>query len=162
MNPGFIKLKRSPETLELLQDPNAFILLTVIAFRARRNDEFNIHNLKSGEALIGDYKKCGLTHRQYRTAMKRLGQWGFAAFKPTTRGTVATLCDTRVYDINEVGGDKQTTNARPLTRMRRMRRSILPTLTSGNSLSCCSMASWRGNRTSAGRVFIAGQVRSTA
>ena len=44
--------------------------------------------------------------------MKRLGQWGFAAFKPTTRGTVATLCDNRIYDINEAGGDKQKTNAR--------------------------------------------------
>ena len=38
---------------------------------------------------------------------------GFAAFKPTTRGTVATLCDTRIYDINEVAGDQQETNARP-------------------------------------------------
>jgi len=33
-------------------------------------------------------------------------------FKPTTRGTVATLCDTRVYDINEVQSDKQKTNER--------------------------------------------------
>jgi len=110
MNHGFIKLHRSPETLELLNDPNAFILLTVIALRARRTDEFNLHNLKSGEALIGDFKKYGLTHRQYRTAMKRLGQWGFAAFKPTTRGTVAMLCDTRIYDINEVPRDKQKAN----------------------------------------------------
>ena len=101
MNQGFIKLIRSAETLELLNDPSAFVLLTVIALRARRTDEFNIHNLKSGEALIGDFKKCGLTRRQYRTAMKHLGQWGFAVFKPTTRGTVATLRDTRVYDINE-------------------------------------------------------------
>jgi len=104
MNHGFIKLNRSPETLELLNDPNAFTLLTVIALRARRTDEFNIHNLKRGEALIGDYKKCGLTRRQYRTARKHLGTWGFARFKPTTRGTVATLCDTRIYDINETPG----------------------------------------------------------
>jgi len=109
---GFIKLKRSPETLELLDDPNAFVLLTVIALRARRSDEFNIHNLQSGDALIGDYRKYGLTHRQYRTATKHLRQWGFAVFKPTTRGTVATLCDTRIYDINEVQSDKQKTNER--------------------------------------------------
>ena len=85
-NGGFIKLNRGPETLELLNDPNAFILLTVIALRARRTDEFNVHNLRSGEALIGDYAKYGLTHRQYRTAMKRLARWGFAEFRPTTRG----------------------------------------------------------------------------
>jgi hypothetical protein len=113
MNTGFIKLHRGPETLELLSDPNAFVLLTVIALRARRTEEFNIHNLKSGQALVGDYKKYGLTHRQYRTALKRLGHWGLAVFKPTTRGTVATLCDTRIYDINEVTGGQPTANARP-------------------------------------------------
>jgi hypothetical protein len=113
MNHGFIKLHRSPETLELLNDPNAFVLLTVIALRARPTDEFNIHNLRSGEALVGDYKKCGLTRRQYRTALKHLAHWGFAAFKPTTRGTVATLRDARVYDINEAAGDQQTTTRRP-------------------------------------------------
>jgi len=113
MNQGFIKLIRSAETLELLNDPNAFVLLTVIALRARRSNEFNIHNLKSSEALLGDYRKFGLTRRQYRTAMKRLGQWGFAAFKPTTRGTVATLCGGRIYDINERTSDQQTANARP-------------------------------------------------
>ncbi|MBP7053099.1 MAG: hypothetical protein KBE65_19000 [Phycisphaerae bacterium] len=113
MNHGFIKLHRSPETLELLNDPNAFILLTVIALRARRTDEFNLHNLQSGEALLGDHAKCGLTRGQYRTAMKRLRQWGFATFKPTTHGTVATLCSTRVYDINEATNDQQPTTRRP-------------------------------------------------
>jgi len=125
MNHGFIKLNRSPETLELLDDPNAFVLLTVIALRARRTDEFNIHNLQSGEALIGDYKKYGLTRQQYRTAMKRLGQWRFAAFKPTTNGTVATLLDQRIYDINlaceqpagnhQITNDPPTANHRPTT-----------------------------------------------
>ncbi|MEN6424333.1 MAG: hypothetical protein ABFE13_03150 [Phycisphaerales bacterium] len=110
---GFIKLKRSAETLELLNDLCAFTLLTVIALRARRSDEFNIHNLKSGEALIGDYKRYGLTRQQYRTAMKRLKQWGFAAFKPTTRGTVATLLDQRIHDINATPA--QPTDDKPPT-----------------------------------------------
>ncbi len=112
MTTGFIKLNRSNETLELLNDPNAFILLTVIALRARRTDEFNVHNLRCGEALIGDHAKFGLTQCQYRTAMKRLGRWGFAAFKPTSCGTIATLLDHRVYDINDSGGDKPMTNER--------------------------------------------------
>ena len=126
MNPGFIKLNRSSETFELLSDPNAFILLTVIALRARRTDEFNIHNLKSGEALIGDYQRCGLTRQQFRTAMKRLGKWGLAAFKPTTNGTVARLLQQRIYDINPVPeqptanqpptNDQPTANHRPTTK----------------------------------------------
>ena len=125
MNAGFIKLRRTNETLELLDDHNAFVLLTVIALRARRTDEFNIHNLKSGEALIGDYRRYGMTEQKYRSAMKRLGQWGFAAFKPTTRGTVATLLNARIYDINETShqrannepatGDPRTANERTTT-----------------------------------------------
>ena len=38
--------------------------------------------------------------------------WGLAAFKPTSRGTVATLLDHRIYDINEAVCDNQTTNSR--------------------------------------------------
>jgi hypothetical protein len=110
---GFIKLKRSNETLELLNDPNAFVLLTVITLRARRTDEFNVHNLRCGEALIGDHAQCGLTRRQYRTAMKHLGMWGLARFTPTTRGTVATLCGVSVYDINETAPVQHMTNGRP-------------------------------------------------
>ena len=34
MSEGFIMLRRTPETFELLRDTNAFILLTVIALRA--------------------------------------------------------------------------------------------------------------------------------
>ncbi|MGE5293549.1 MAG: hypothetical protein ACM3VT_01845 [Solirubrobacterales bacterium] len=117
MKTGFIKLNRSTETLELLNDPNAFVLLTVIALRARRTNEFNVHNLRCGEALIGDYRKCGLTRQEYRTAARRLRVWGLAAFKPTTRGTVATLLDQRIYDINETlaepPGNQQTTNDQP-------------------------------------------------
>jgi len=122
MTTGFIKLNRGPETLELLSDSNAFILLTVIALRARRTGELNIHNLKCGQALIGDYENYGLTRQQYRTAMKRLGQWGLAMFKPTTRGTVARLADQRIYDINEARGqpseeqqgNRRITNSQPL------------------------------------------------
>ncbi len=112
MNHGFIKLNRSGETLELLNDPNAFVLLTVIALRARRTDEFNVHNLRCGEALIGDFKRYGLTERQYRTAMKHLSQWGLARFTPTTRGTIAALVDHRIYDINDVPGDGPPSNGR--------------------------------------------------
>jgi len=100
MNHGFIKLNRTTETLELLKDPNAFTLLTVIALRARRTDAFNTHNLKPGEALLGDHASYGLTRQQYRSARRRLDRWGLAAFKPTVGGTVARLLHDQVYDVN--------------------------------------------------------------
>lgn len=101
MNQGFIKLQRSPETWELLKDKNAFILLTVIALRARRTDEFNLHNLQSGEALLGDHRHYGMTQHEYRSAMRRLARWRLAVFQGTSRGTVARLLGQGIYDINE-------------------------------------------------------------
>lgn len=70
---GFIKLSRSERTQWLLENhPNAFLLLTAIALRARRTtnspDGYHI-----GECHIGDYKKCGLpSEKAYRTAKNKL------------------------------------------------------------------------------------------
>jgi hypothetical protein len=100
MHRGFVKLNRSDETFELLGDPNAFTLLGVIALRARRTATFNVHNLQPGQALIGDYQRYGMSRQQYRSAMQRLRHWGLADFKPTSKGTIATLRDARVYDVN--------------------------------------------------------------
>ena len=116
MNRGFVKLNRSDETFELLQDPHAFTLLTVIAVRARRTEKFNIHNLRPGEALIGDYASYGMTRQQYRGAMQRLKRWGLASFKPTTRGTVATLLDDRIYDVNVEPGPPSNNHPSTLTQ----------------------------------------------
>lgn len=100
-------LKRSDETLALLSSPNAFALLTIVAIRARRTDIFNINNLKPGEALIGDYASCGLTRQQYRTALSKLKKWKFITTKATNKGTIATLVDTRIYDINKDDSNQQ-------------------------------------------------------
>ena len=97
---SWVKLMRSNEAFELLTDPPAFLLLTLIAIRARRTDVFNRHGLASGQAFVGDYKACGLSEQQYRTAKAKLEKWGFATFKATNSGTVATLTNTRVFDIN--------------------------------------------------------------
>jgi len=101
MKEGFIKLKRTNETLELLKDTSAFILLTTIAVRARRANEFTVHDLEPGEALLGDHDRHGLTRQEYRGAQRRLKRWGLAAFKPTTRGTVAKLLNDRIYDVDQ-------------------------------------------------------------
>jgi hypothetical protein len=96
---GFIKLQRGPSTEGLFLDKNAFHLLTVIAYRARWTDQFNIHNLKRGQALIGDYKDCDLTRKEYRKACDRLVKWGFISLQPTPKGTIASLSDSRVFSL---------------------------------------------------------------
>jgi len=117
MNQGFIKLQRSPETWELLKDKNAYILLTVIALRARRTDEFNCHNLRSGEALLGDHQRYGMTPSEYRRAKQRLARWRLAVFTGTSRGTIAKLMGQGIYDINETPaaptGCEPSTNTAP-------------------------------------------------
>ncbi|MDI9433092.1 MAG: hypothetical protein QM570_15355 [Planctomycetota bacterium] len=114
---GFIKLMRSDATRELLRDGPAFQLLTQIALRAKRTNDFNIHGLQIGQALIGDYASCGLTRRKYRTAMAHLERYGLARFQATHKGTIATLLDITIYDINEEQAsprsDQRPANKRP-------------------------------------------------
>ena len=86
--------------IELLKDPPAYLLLSQIAYRARWTDEYNKDDLSIGQALIGDYKNIGLTEKQYRNAKKRLERGGFATFKRAFNGTVATLTNTDIFDIN--------------------------------------------------------------
>lgn len=98
---GFIKQSRGTEVDELMRFPVAFLLLTQIARRANRTPQnFNPHHLKLGQALIGDHQSIGASLQNYRTAKDQLSKWGFAAFQPTNKGTIATLLDTRIYDIN--------------------------------------------------------------
>jgi hypothetical protein len=104
---GFLKVIRGDEVLELIRRKNAFVLLFIIAYRAQRRNCFNQHNLKPGEALIGDHDKCGLTEREYRTAKAHLKNFGFATFRATSRGTVATLLGARIFDINMETADEQ-------------------------------------------------------
>lgn len=125
---GFLMLMRSQATLELLRDHKAFTLLALIAYRARRGDGFNVHNLKSGEALIGDHKACGLTPQGYREAKQRLSTWGFATFKGTSKGTIAHLIDSRVWDINTDANNERRNN--PATNQQRTNNE--PTTTNKN------------------------------
>jgi hypothetical protein len=98
---GYFKCWRSTEAMELMRaSPNAYILLSVIAWRAQRTAGFNRHNLKPGEALIGDFKNYGMSEQNYRTAKRILSEAKFATFKPTSKGTVSRITNTRIFDIN--------------------------------------------------------------
>ncbi len=97
----YVKLIRSTETQELMKYPPAFMLLCQIALRAKRTDDYNLHGLSIGQAMIGDYRSLGLTHRQYRTAIDKLKTGQFIATQTTNKGTIATIINTKVLDINE-------------------------------------------------------------
>lgn len=101
-NPGFVKLHGGSLSEELLKDPKAFTLLSLIALRARFNDEPNVKSLRFGEALIGDYKACGLERKEFRNALHRLQhKWRVIECRGTPLGTIAHLLDSRVYSLTD-------------------------------------------------------------
>lgn len=106
---GFIKLIRSEEAEFLQSYPFANHLLQVMAYRARRS-EHSINGLKPGQCFLGDISKIGLTQGQYRAAKKQLARWNLATFTTTNKGTIGTIANTAIYDINTEVNDKQTTS----------------------------------------------------
>jgi len=106
----FFKAMRSRDGIELWKRSRcAFWLLFMIATRARRTNAFNAYNLKPGEALIGDVDgDLAMSEKEYRTAKKILSELGLAAFKGTSKGTIATITNTSIFDINqEQKGDQK-------------------------------------------------------
>lgn len=98
---GFIGLHRGDEAQALLEKhPNAFLLLTQIALRARWKD-CPITGLKQGEALIGDWKKAGLhSPKAYQVAKERLEKCKLATFQGGNRGTRATLTNSTIFSLS--------------------------------------------------------------
>jgi len=131
MSERFIKLSRSERTEWLLENhPNAFLLLTQIALRARRTSN-SPDGYEIGECHIGDYEAAGIcSEKAYRTAKdvlsreraikicetcrnRKKGATGRATF-----GTKVKLLNSEFYDINEEDkgdrkGDRGATEGRP-------------------------------------------------
>jgi hypothetical protein len=104
--------------------PFAFLLLSIIAIRARRIPN-QIDGLEVGEAKIGDWKSLGGTYSQYRTALEILEKYGFIkviftnkkkgilekcknlatriATLRAIKGTVVKLLNSDIWDINFEG-----------------------------------------------------------
>lgn len=124
---SFIKLIRSEKTDELQENfPNAFLLLTLIAMRARRKKEPSLTGIQQGEALIGDYKKAGIdTEGKYRWALYILKKHGFITTRTTNKGTIAKLENCDVFDVNleDQEQTEQHPNNEPTTSQQRLRRS---------------------------------------
>ena len=118
---GFVKMMRSPDIIELIEtSPVTFTLAAVIALRARYRPGVSLKGLQPGESFLGDFRQCGLSRQQYRTAQANLAKWGFAEFRPTNKGTIAKLIDVRLFDVLNESGNQQTnqraTNGQPLTK----------------------------------------------
>lgn len=103
---------RSEEAEFLLKYPNANHLFMVMAFRARRTDH-PMNGLKAGQCFLGDYSSIGMTRQQYRTAQEQLTNWNLATFKGTNKGTIGTIVNTKVYDINSDASNQQATIEQP-------------------------------------------------
>lgn len=114
---------RSREARELVEaHPRAFLLAYMIAYRAQFREGFNRHSLKIGEAMLGDWKACGMSQQQYRTAKAVLQKHAFATFRVTNRGTIGKLIDTRLFSVSPLAANEQN-NSQP-TISQRLPRSV--------------------------------------
>ena len=101
MGQGWFRAWRNQDAIELWKKHRpAFFLLWLIANRARYSDDFNAHDLKTGQAFLGqkDAEFHGISIQEYRTAKKILSKYGFATFKVTNKGTIVTLTNTSIFD----------------------------------------------------------------
>lgn len=119
MSEAYIKtIRGSKNFYEIIKRRcTAYVLLSLIAQRARRTNETNFNDLELGEAYVGDYKTYGVTEQIYRTDKEFLEKYHFATFRGTSKGTIAKIVDTSIFDINaeetnERGNEKLTNNQR--------------------------------------------------
>lgn len=133
MSNRFIKFIPSKESDYLQENhPNAFLLLCLIAKRARRIAG-EPDGLEIAESHIGDYKKAGIeSERKYRTAKKILEDRKHikicetcrnrkkSTTKVTTIGTLVKILRSDVWDINPESIDDRIDD-RPTTDRRRTR-----------------------------------------
>ncbi len=114
MSNGFIKLNRSRAIEDLIiNHPLAFALLSLIALRATRYD-CAITGLKANQAKIT--ANDSISPRCYRTAKQKLIDCGFATVKTTNKYTIATLCNTDIYDLNNDLQDSQVDKRKTVKR----------------------------------------------
>ncbi len=107
----FVKfIEHSQEFYELImQRPSAFVLLAIIADRALKAPLVIPNGRDVGEAFIGDYEKYGATQQSYRTDKKILEKFGLVTFRPTSKGTIAKIVNSSIFDISRETSTSQST-----------------------------------------------------
>ena len=111
---GFLKLQRGEITEFLLRDPNGFALAALIALRARFNDAPGPDGLGFGQARVGDHSACGLSRKEYRSALGRLERLGLIRIQSSRRGTIATLVDSRMFALRDDRGQQISERKHPV------------------------------------------------
>lgn len=86
------------ETDNLMKDTEAFLMLLKIAYNTKRDDFFSIPDLEIGQAFI-TAEVMGMSQQTFRTTKKKLEKWGFAKFKPTSKGTIATITTDKFFKL---------------------------------------------------------------
>jgi hypothetical protein len=128
MSERFIKFIPSEAAIQFaIKYKNAFVLLMIIAERARRENG-HPDGLTIGQCHLGSHKNYGMTDKEYRYSKKILVEHGLikiiltsrtrkkaeqtkklfestfganeGANEPTTTGTLVELCNSTVWDIN--------------------------------------------------------------
>ena len=142
----FIKFIPSDESMDLVRKyPNAFVLLTIIAERARRENG-RPDGLIAGDALIDSCDlEPGLSRQNFRTALAKLVELGQveiidngkgflkknekrekSTIKVTIKGMLVNLCSSTIYDINSEEANQrsnqQLTNDQPTANHKEERR----------------------------------------
>lgn len=97
----WIAINCSEETEALVKrHPNAFLLLTQIAMRAKYK-HCPITKLQPGQAFLGDWRLAGIrSEMAYRHAKSVLADCNLATFQGTTKGTIATLTNSTIFSIS--------------------------------------------------------------
>ena len=123
---NFFFAYRGREIDDLQKDePIAFLLLSFIARNTKVYDLQYPKWCPVGSAWVKGFRCFGGTNdRTYRTAKKKLQEFGFATFEGMNKGTIAKLSNTDVYDIEYPDGDERR-DKRP-TRARDERRDERP------------------------------------
>lgn len=128
----FIQFIPSDKSAYLRQNhPSAFLLLSLIAERARRTPD-GYDGLQIGDAILGDYQSAGLSRQQYRTALDKLVELRIvkivyngkkflerekSTIKITIKGMLVNLVDSSIWNINPEYGNQhinqRATNSQP-------------------------------------------------
>ena len=113
---SFYLMHRSEQTHWLRENhPNAFLLLTIIAERARWNEKNLTGGLKPLQCVLGTTEILwkGCTRKILRGAIKTLIQGHQIVTKTTTKGTIVTLVGTDVVQVNVNTKGQQRANEGP-------------------------------------------------
>jgi len=113
---SFYLMHRSEQTGWLRENhPNAFLLLTIIAERARWKEKNLTGGLKPLQCVLGTTEILwkGCIRKILRGAIKTLIRGHQIVTKTTTKGTIVTLVGTDVVQVNVNTKDQQRANERP-------------------------------------------------